>query len=205
MAAKTYDDALKRVLVHEGGYTNHPSDPGGATNFGITIADYRRYVKPNATASDVRTMTLAQAKAIYRAQYWNALRCDDLAAGIDYALFDFGVNSGVSRAAKFLQRILGLPEDGRMSDGLVRASNSRDAADLVRRLCDDRLAFLRSLKTWPVFGKGWGRRVAEVRAAALAMASGTGTTAATPVASSKHGTLLDAVARRVAGLFARSS
>ena len=83
MAASSYGEALRRVLAHEGGYTNHPSDPGGPTNFGITIGDYRHYVKPDATAADVRAMRLAQAKAIYRAKYWAALRCDEMPAGVD--------------------------------------------------------------------------------------------------------------------------
>ena len=90
--------------------------PGGATNFGITIADYRRHVKPNATAADVRAMPVDEAKAIYHARYWMALRCDEFPPGLDYALFDYGVNSGTSRAAKVLQRILGLPVDGRVTE-----------------------------------------------------------------------------------------
>ena len=75
MAAANYDEALERLLVHEGGYSNHPSDPGGPTNFGITIHDYRKYVKPGATAADVRAMRLSEAKAIYKAKYWDAMRC----------------------------------------------------------------------------------------------------------------------------------
>lgn len=172
MAAATYDAALRRLLQHEGGYSNHPSDPGGPTKFGITIADYRRYVKPDATAEDVRAMPLARAQDIYREKYWNALRCDELPAGLDYAVFDYGVNSGASRAAKVLQRLLGLPVNGRMSEAVVAAAKSQDAADLIARLCDERLTFLKSLRTWPVFGAGWGRRVAEVRRAAFAMANG---------------------------------
>ena len=154
-----------------GGYSDHPSDPGGPTNFGITIGDYRRYVKANATAADVRAMRLDEAKAIYRARYWNAMRCDELAAGLDYAAFDYAVNSGVGRATKVLQRLLDLADDGRVSDALVTAARSRNATDLIARLCDERLAFLKQLKTWPVFGAGWGRRVSEVRAAALTMAA----------------------------------
>ena len=101
MAASTYDEALRRLLAHEGGYTNHPSDPGGPTNFGITIYDYRKYVKPNATAADVRAMKLDEAKAIYRTKYWAAQRCDELPAGVDYSIFDYGVNSGIGPAAEF--------------------------------------------------------------------------------------------------------
>lgn len=111
MAASTYDEALRRLLAHEGGYSNHPSDPGGPTNFGITLADYRRYIKPDATADDVRAMSVDQAKAIYRKRYWDAQRCDELPAGVDYSVFDYGVNSGIGRSGKVLRRVVGLPDD----------------------------------------------------------------------------------------------
>jgi lysozyme family protein len=169
MVASTYERALSRLLVHEGGYSNHPSDPGGPTNYGITLADYRRYVMPDAAAADVRAMKLDDAKRIYRAKYWNALQCDLLPAGLDYAIFDYGVNSGIVRAAKVLQRTLGMPVNGIVGDGEIAAVRRHFTADLIARVCDERLAFLKSLKTWPVFGKGWGRRVAEVRSTALAM------------------------------------
>ena len=105
-------DCLARLLAHEGGYTNHPSDPGGPTNFGITIYDYRRYVKPGATAADVKAMQVEEAKRIYRAKYWDAQRCDELPAGVDYAVFDYGVNSGIGRSKKVLQRVVGVNADG---------------------------------------------------------------------------------------------
>ena len=94
MSASSYDEALRRLLAHEGGYVNHPSDPGGPTNFGITLADYRRYLESAATAADVHAMKVADANAIYRAKYWNAQRCDQLPPGVDYSIFDYGVNSG---------------------------------------------------------------------------------------------------------------
>lgn len=170
MAADNYEEALKRLLAHEGGYSNHPSDPGGPTKFGITIHDYRKYMKPDASAADVRAMPLAHAQIIYRERYWNALRCDALPGGLDYAVFDYGVNSGVSRAVKVLRRLAGLSESAQMNDAVIAAVRRHDAADLVARLCDERLVFLKRLRTWPVFGAGWSRRVAEVRRAALAMA-----------------------------------
>jgi lysozyme family protein len=170
MAASSYDDALRRLLAHEGGYTNHPSDPGGPTNFGITIHDYRTYIDPDATAADVKAMRLEDAQAIYRAKYWDALAGDALPAGLDYAVFDYGVNSGISRSAKALQRLIGVADDGKIGPKTLAAVADRDAAPLIAGLCDERLAFLKRLKTWRVFGKGWGRRVAEVRGAALAMA-----------------------------------
>lgn len=163
-----YDDALSRLLKHEGGYSNHPSDPGGPTKYGITIHDYRKYVKPGATASDVKAMTLDEAKGIYRAKYWDVQRCDDLPSGVDYAIFDYGVNSGVGRSGKVLRRILDMPDNTHTITGaVVTAANKRDPRELVIAICEERLAFLKRLKTWPTFGKGWGRRVAEVKAHSL--------------------------------------
>ena len=169
MAKASFEAALARVLAHEGGYSNHPSDPGGPTNFGITLADYRKYAKPNATAADVRAMKVEEVKAIYRAHYWDALRCDDLPAGFDYALFDYGVNSGTARAARIACSLVGA-RGHTLDDAAIAALGAADSMQLIERLCDERLAFLRRLKTWPVFGRGWSRRVSEVRAAALAMA-----------------------------------
>ena len=106
----TYDEAMERgVFPHEGGYTNDPRDPGGATNWGITIADARAYWKPGATAADVRTMPKSVAEDIYARQYAAPLRYDDLPAGVDYSVLDYGINSGVGRASKVLRRLVGLP------------------------------------------------------------------------------------------------
>jgi lysozyme family protein len=173
MSASSYDAALARLLVHEGGYTNDPRDPGGPTNFGITIADYRKYVKPQATAADVRAMTIAEAKAIYRRQYWDALACDALPAGVDYAVFDYGVNSGIGRAGKVLRRCLKLADNtGAVNEAVIQAARAAGGKALIAAICDERLRFLQSLKTWSVFGKGWGARVAEVKAFALQLAGG---------------------------------
>ena len=171
MATWTYDSALKRVLAHEGGYTNNPADPGGPTNYGITIADYRHYVKPHATAADVKAMPLEDAKRIYKARYWDALSCDNLPSGVDYAIFDYGVNSGIRRSAKVLQRIVGVSADGQIGPNTIAAVNTRNPSDLINSICDERLAFLKGLRTWSVFGRGWGRRVSDVRVIALAMAN----------------------------------
>jgi lysozyme family protein len=170
MTASNYDEALRRLLGHEGGYSNHPADPGGPTNFGITLAVYRQYRKRDASAADIKKMTAADAATIYRARYWDAQRCDELPAGVDYAVFDYGVNSGIARAKKALQRVVGVPADGVLGPLTMAAVRAGDPQSIVARLCDERLRFLRSLKTWNVFGKGWSRRVAEVRTAALAMA-----------------------------------
>jgi lysozyme family protein len=126
-------------------------------------------------------MPLADAKAIYRASYWNALRCDELPAGLDYAVFDYGVNSGPGRAAKVLLRLLGLAASGPITDAVIACVRKTSPSTLIGELCDERMVFLKSLRTWPVFGAGWGRRVSEVRREALAMAKGQ---AVIPAASS---------------------
>ena len=169
MTASSYDEALRRVLVHEGGYSNHPSDPGGPTNWGITIHDARAYWKTEATADDVRSMPVEVAKDIYRSKYWDAMRCDDLPVGVDYAVFDYGVNSGIGRAVRVLQRLAGTNVDGEVGPDTIAATARTAAVKLINQICDERLAFLQGLETWGVFGKGWGRRVREVRVAALAM------------------------------------
>jgi lysozyme family protein len=182
---KNYDASLKRVLAHEGGYTDHPSDPGGPTNWGITIWDARKYWKRDADADDVKAMPLEAAKRIYRSKYWDALRCDELPPGVDYAVMDFGVNSGVSRALKFLEAIAGVPVDGRPDDALIRTVAKMPPKAVITELCNKRLVFLQGLKTWPTFGKGWGRRVAEVKNAALAMVDNINTEVPAPARTPK--------------------
>ena len=191
----TYDEALRRLLTHEGGYSNDAADPGGPTNFGITIGDYRKYVKADATAADVQLMSVDAAKAIYRKRYWDAQRCDDLPAGVDYAVFDYGVNSGIGRSGKVLRRTLKLPDDtSAVTDVVIAAARAANARDLITAICDERLRFLQSLSTWPVFGRGWGRRVSEVRAVALDMAAAIkAPVAAAPPPTSLWGALFTAI------------
>lgn len=151
---QSYDLSLKELLKHEGGYSNHPSDPGGPTNYGITLSDYKRYINQKGTAEDVKHMTLEQAKSIYKSKYWDALNCDNLPVGVDYTVFDYGVNSGVARARRVLAKA---PKDPRKAIIFIN---------------DERLAFLKGLKTWPVFKGGWSTRVADVKALSLKMHDG---------------------------------
>ncbi|TIO15659.1 MAG: hypothetical protein E5X86_19930 [Mesorhizobium sp.] len=166
---RNFDRALSLVLKHEGGYVNHPRDPGGATNKGITIATFRRYVNAKGTPEDLKRITTAQAGIVYRRQYWDAIRGDELPDGVDYAVFDFAVNSGPSRAAKYLQAILGTVQDGRIGPATIAASKAKPAGVVIDALCDARLSFLKRLKTWGTFGKGWSARVSSVRFQALVM------------------------------------
>lgn len=172
MAASSYDEALRRVLAHEGGNDDDPRDPGGRTSRGILQREWDAWRRTNpGLPADVWRAPQDQIEAIYRQNYWAALRCDDLPAGVDYAVFDYGVNSGNSRAAKALQRFTGTVVDGEIGRNTIAATMATDAVKLIDRICDERLAFLQGLPTWSTFGKGWGRRVAEVREVAKAMAT----------------------------------
>lgn len=166
---RNFQRALALVLKHEGGWADHPKDPGGATMKGVTLANFRRYVKPNATKDDLRKITDAQVSTCYRQFYWNAVSGAELPDGIDYAVFDFAVNSGPSRAAKYLQKVVGVPQDGKVGPATIKAAKAVFPATVINKLCDDRMAFLRRLSTWSTFGKGWSRRVTDVRAEALSL------------------------------------
>ncbi|MET7243239.1 glycoside hydrolase family 108 protein [Methylobacterium sp. EM32] len=167
MAATTFERALALVLTHEGGWSDDPADPGGATNLGVTIGTLSLWLGRPATRAEVRGLTPASVAPLYRRRFWDAIQGDALPAGLDYALFDFAVNSGPKRAVIGLQRALGLADDGRLGPVTLAALKGRDVPGLIDAVCDGRLAFLRALSTWPRFGRGWGRRVEEVRAAAL--------------------------------------
>jgi lysozyme family protein len=164
-----FNDCLTRLLKDEGGYTNNPNDPGGPTNFGITLTDYRKYIDKKGTAADVRKMDVEQAKAIYKSKYWDAMDCDSLSSGVDYTVFDYAVNSGLVRPQRDLQKFSKL-----------------SGAALINAINDERMAFLRGLNTFPTFGKGWTKRVAGVRAHSLDLAktnTAAGPTAAGTVAA----------------------
>jgi len=171
MSASSFDRALKLVLAHEGGYVDHSADPGGATNLGVTIGTLSKWLGRTATKAEVKALTPERVAPIYRKGYWDAVRADDLPAGVDYCTFDAAVNSGPSWGAKWLQRAVGVTADGSVGPLTIKAAKELPASIIINRMCDDRLAFLRNLSTWPTFGKGWARRVEEVRKEALAMAS----------------------------------
>ncbi len=165
MAASSFEAALARVLGHEGGYSNHPADPGGPTMQGVIQTVYDGYrTRAGAPLRPVRQIEHSELVAIYRTQYWDAVRGDDLPPGLDYVVFDGAVNSGPGQSGKWLQRALGVAVDGQVGAvTLAAAAQCADRAVLVDAICDRRLAMLKRLTTWPVFGAGWGRRVADVR------------------------------------------
>jgi lysozyme family protein len=171
MAAANFERALALVLVHEGGYVDHPADPGGATNLGVTIGTLSDWLGRPATKAEVQALTKAAVAPIYRRNYWNAVRGDDLPPGVDYCVFDFAVNSGKGRAIPSLQRALSVADDGKIGPLTLAAASCKDPGQTIERICADRLAFLRRLSTWSTFGRGWSARVEGVRAEAMALAA----------------------------------
>ena len=170
-----FEFCLNQILKHEGGFVNHPMDGGRATNKGVTIATFRRYVKPNGTIADLKAISHEQVATVYRRHYWDAVRASELPSGVDLAMFDNAVNAGPSRAVRQLQECIGAVSDGRIGPATLRATASMNAATLIDRLCDRRLRFLRSIRggsLWVTFGKGWQRRVDDVRQTAKNMTAG---------------------------------
>ena len=164
--------SLAAVLVHEGGYVFDPADPGGETNRGVTKAVYDDWrVAHGLPKQNVRLLSQFETEAIYRKLYWDVIRGDQLPLGVDYCTFDFAVNSGVKRAARYLQRAAGVADDGQIGPMTLAAVNAKPADEMINAVCDARLAFLEQLGTFGHFGRGWTARVSEVRAKAKEMAA----------------------------------
>lgn len=162
---------LDIVLRHEGGFSNDPQDPGGATMMGITRATLAAWRGAPVTEEEVRALTEEEAREIYRANYWNVLRCDQLPAGLDLTVFDFGVNAGPGAGARLLQRALGVRADGAIGPITLAAARAAEPGACIDRLARLREDHYRGLPTFPRFGRGWLRRTDEVRRAAHAMAA----------------------------------
>ena len=169
-----FDKCLKMLLVHEGGYVNNPADPGGETNLGVTKRVWQEWVGHDVSEKEMRNLTPLMVSPLYKRKYWDACHADELISGLDYCVFDVAVNSGVGRAIKLLQSSVGATPDG--GYGSITAALVKKAEENPTRLIElfsaKRLEFMQSLKAFPTFGKGWSRRVAEVKADALAMAQG---------------------------------
>lgn len=171
---ESYAQAQRLVLVYEGGKVDDPQDPGGRTNQGVTQRVFSAYLREHGMpARDVYSMTVAERDVIYRAQYWDRVRGDMLPAGVDFVIYDGAVNSGVAQSIKWAQRAVGVGADGVMGEITLDAiRNHPDHDALVAAICAKRMAFLKALKTWGRFGKGWSARVANVQKNGQAMATG---------------------------------
>lgn len=161
------------TLSHEGGFSNDPRDPGGATNLGITAGTLAHWRGTPVTAADVRALGQTEAAAIYRASYWNACHCGELPLGIDLMIFDFGVNAGPGTSVRELQEAVGVTQDGMVgpdTEGAARRVADEAAYDLINVLREAHETHYRSLRGFPVFGRGWLRRLGECSVIAQSMA-----------------------------------
>jgi lysozyme family protein len=165
-----WDTCFELMLKSEGGYVQHPSDPGGRTNLGVTQATWESWVKRETDEAEMRALTPEKVEPLYKARYWNAVRADELPAGIDYLCFDYAVNAGPNRSIKVLQIALGVASDGDFGPKTLAAVQAADPVKLIDTFSLAKEDFYRSLIQFPVFGKGWLNRVAEVKKIASKMA-----------------------------------
>lgn len=169
MAAENYQSCLEMILHHEGGYVNHPKDPGGETNLGVTKRVYEEW----GGTKDMVDLTVEDVAPIYEKNYWGRMKCDDVPAGLDLCLFDFGVNAGTGRSAKYLQTMIGTVADGGIGPNTLRTLNAyideNGIENTIRNFQSARQEYYESLSTFETFGRGWTRRVDETTEAAVNM------------------------------------
>jgi len=153
-----FETAFDLLITHEGGFSNHPDDPGGATMYGVTevVARAEGYTGP------MRELTLDFAKSVYRKRYWDACRCDQMPDALRYPLFDAAVNSGPSQAIKWLQAAVGVKADGALGPVTQQAVNMAAPQPTRQKMVGNRLRFMTNLSNWPSFSKGWSRRIAAI-------------------------------------------
>lgn len=151
-----FDTAFDRLIGHEGGYASHPDDPGGETNWGITL----RTAREAGYTGSMRTLTREQAREIHRAAYWRRAKAEQYDGAIAFQVFDAAVNHGIGQAIRFLQRAVGVADDGVVGPATLAAVRAVPVANVLARFNAERLDFYTKLSTWPAFGKGWARRVA---------------------------------------------
>ena len=166
---KNYDRCLTMLLKHEGGYVNDPNDAGGRTNLGVTQKVYENWVERDVTEQEMRDLTVEDVAPIYKNEYWDRGKCDDLPSGVDWCIFDWGVNSGMSRSAKALQRIVGVEADGGIGPMTLQAVNDFDPLEIITKMHLSRQHFYESLDNFVNFGRGWTRRNNETKETALEM------------------------------------
>ena len=169
MAAENWEKCLKLILHHEGGYVNHPKDPGGETNLGVTKRVYEEW----GGTKDMKDLTVKDVSPIYKKNYWDRIKGDELPSGLDLCVFDFGVNAGTGRAAKYLQRLVDTTVDGGIGPNSLKAVNEHVSRWSIEQTIDDyqaeRQKYYERLKTFETFGRGWTRRVQETTKEAMDM------------------------------------
>ncbi|MBK55926.1 MAG: hypothetical protein CMC84_01175 [Flavobacteriaceae bacterium] len=172
---ENYDKCLEMILHHEGGYVNHPKDPGGETNLGVTKRVYEVWcIEQDLFQKDMKDLQFSDVAPIYRQNYWDRCKCDSLPDGVDLCVFDMGVNAGTGRGARFLQKCVGAVSDGAIGPNTLRQVDEwiamRGEEDLIIEYSERRRNYYKRLKTFSTFGKGWLRRVEETEIAAFKLA-----------------------------------
>lgn len=171
MAAENYEKCLELILHHEGGYVNHPKDPGGETNMGVTKKVYETWVmEEDLLPKEMKDLEFGDVAPIYKKNYWDRVKGDSLPTGLDLCIFDFGVNAGTGRAAKFIQSIIGTTVDGGIGPNTLKTLEAYISIEgleaTIDAYQDKRQEYYESLSTFETFGKGWTRRVTETTAEA---------------------------------------
>jgi len=164
-----FDRALEMVLEHEGLFSNHSADPGGATMRGVTKKTFEDWVGREVTIDEMKALTVDDVAPIYKVQYWDRIRADDIDGGLDVALFDWAVNSGTGRSAKAIQEIAGVTADGAIGPVSLKAIADLDTKEAIEELYKVRETFYRRLSAYETFGRGWSRRNLETAETAKGM------------------------------------
>lgn len=173
MAAENWTKSLEAILHHEGGYVNHPKDPGGMTNLGVTKRVYEEWVGYSVSENTMQNLSNEDVSPIYKKNYWDRVKGDQLPSGLDLCVFDFGVNAGTGRAAKYLQTLIGTVADGGIGPNTLKTLDAYVSEHGVKETIEnyqaERQKYYESLATFDTFGKGWTRRVTETTEMALSM------------------------------------
>lgn len=160
---ENFAESLKAILKHEGGFVNHPRDPGGMTNLGVTKKVWEEWVKHPVDEKAMRALTPELVSPMYKRKYWDAVKGDELPDGLDYLMFDFAINAGPGRAIKTMQKAIGTTPDGAIGPKTMQALKEMNPTQLIEKFSVEKESFYRSLPTFQTFGKGWLRRVAEAK------------------------------------------
>tara|TARA_B100001059_G_scaffold89524_1_gene88079 strand:+ start:163 stop:672 length:510 start_codon:yes stop_codon:yes gene_type:complete len=166
---ENFDKCLEMLLSHEGGFVNHPEDPGGITNLGVTKKVYDEWTGNESTEQEMRDLTPEDVAPIYKKNYWDRVKGDSLPSGLDWACFDWAVNSGSGRPAKAVQRAVGATQDGAIGPQTLGLIMEKDPEEIINYVYGVRQDFYKSLKTFETFGRGWTRRNKETLHQALEM------------------------------------
>ena len=164
---ENFDKCLEMLLHHEGGYVWHEEDPGGETNLGVTKKVYQDW----GGTKDMIDLTVEDVAPIYKKNYWDRCKCDELSSGLDWAVFDWAVNSGTRRVSKALQKACGAERDGVIGNKTLALANGQNVKYMIEEIGVIRQSFYESLRTFKTFGRGWTRRNKETTEQALSMAS----------------------------------